>query len=49
MAKNGDKDNYDMKPGRRLAGLDDGLIRYCEVPVLACTWLLKIFVAYSLF
>ena len=44
----GDKDHHDLNPGRRLAGLDDGLIRFCALPVLACTWLLKIFVAYSL-
>ena len=44
----GDKDNYDLDPGRSLAGLDDGLIRHCAVLVLACTWLLKIVVAYSL-
>ena len=38
----------DLNPGRRLAWLDDGLIKFCAVPVLACTWLLKIFVTYSL-
>ena len=43
-----DKGHYDLNPGRWLAGLDDGLIRFCAVPVLARTWLLKIFVAYSL-
>ena len=44
----GDKDHYDLNPRRRLAGLDDGLTRFCAVPVLASTWLLKIFVACSL-
>ena len=44
----GDKGHYDLNPGRSLAGLDEGLIIFCAVPVLACTWLLKIFVAYSL-
>ena len=38
----------DLNPGSRLAGLDDGLIRFCTEVVLACTWLLKIFVAYLL-
>ena len=45
--KFGDKGDYE--PGnawKRLTGLDDGPISFCVVPVLACTWLLKIFVAY---
>ena len=35
-------------PGKRLSVLDDGPIRLCAAPVLAYTWLLKIFVAYPL-
>ena len=46
--KMGVKGNYGPgNPGKRLAGLDDGSIRFCAVAVLACTRLLKIFVAYQ--
>ena len=35
----GDKGNHGPgSPGKRLAGLDDGPIIICAVPVLACTW-----------
>ena len=47
--KMGDKGHHGPgNPGKRLAGLDDGPIIFCAVPVLACTWLPKIFVAYPL-
>ena len=46
--KMGDKGHHGPgNPGQRLAGLDDGPIRFCAVPGLACNWLLKIFVAYK--
>ena len=47
--KMGDKGYYGSgNPGRRLAGIDDRPIRFWAVPVSACTWLLKIFVAHPL-
>ena len=47
--KIGDNGHYGPgNPGKRLAGLDDRPIRFCAALVLACTWLLKIFVAYPL-
>ena len=47
--KIGDKDHYGPGiPGKSLAGLDDLPNRFCAVSVWACTWLLKICVAYPL-
>ena len=47
--KMGDKGHQGPgNPGKRLAWLDDWPIIFCAVPVLACTWLPKIFVAYPL-
>ena len=38
--KMGDKGHHGPgNHGKRLAGLDDGPIIFCAVPVLACTWL----------
>ena len=37
-----------IQGGGSLGLMTDGPIRFCAVPVLACAWLLKIFVAYSL-
>ena len=39
---------FDVATLKKLAWLDDGPIRFCAVLILACTWLLKIFVAYPL-
>ena len=49
LRKIGDKGHYGPgNPGNSLAGLDDRPIIFCAVSVLACTWLLKICVAYPL-
>ena len=47
--KRGDKGHHGPgNPGERLAGLDDGPIIFCAVPVLAYTWLPIFLVAYPL-